>query len=468
MNVLTCFVLVLSSAAGRKIVDLTHTFDGDAPKYPLGFLSSDLASFVYFNMTTLTAQYYDDMWLALRKIEFYEHQGTHIDAPLHFGNGRQSLEQIPPERLYGPGVVIDVRDKVKVNPDYAVTVDDIFEHEREHGKIPPNAIVNMNSGWANKYPDARLVFGTDNVTDPSSFHFPGWSPEACEMLLQKRQINVLGVDTPSTDPAQPPVYPCHMYLQPNNVPLMEYVANLDSIPVRNTTIVLGAMKVRDGTGGPTRVPVSILNVVSKILEKVVYDQVETYFKEYKLLYKFQSGLRNGFSTDNCLIYMTDYIRHEIDKGNVVGMALLDLQKAFDTVDHTIFLMKLQTSGLGDDIIRWFRSYFSERQQLVDVSGSFSSTSSITCGVPPGFNPWAPPLFNDVNDMSAVVKNRLLLYADDSGIHVSGKSLSEVEISVSEDLSSVSQWLIDDKLSLHLGKTESIVFGSKQKLWSDSK
>jgi kynurenine formamidase len=61
------------------------------------------------------------------------------------------------------------------------------EHEREHGKIPPNAIVNMNSGWANKYPDARLVFGTDNVTDPSSFHFPGWSPEACEMLLQKRQ-----------------------------------------------------------------------------------------------------------------------------------------------------------------------------------------------------------------------------------------------------------------------------------------
>jgi kynurenine formamidase len=67
------------------------------------------------------------------------------------------------------------------------------------------------------------------------------------------KINVLGVDTPSIDPAQPPIYPCHMYLQPNNVPLMEYVANLDSIPVRNTTIVLGAMKVRDGTGGPTRV-----------------------------------------------------------------------------------------------------------------------------------------------------------------------------------------------------------------------
>lgn len=61
-------------------------------------------------------------------------------------------------------------------------------HEMEHGKIPPNAIVQMNSGWAQKYPDAYLVFGTDNIIDPSSFHFPGWSPEACEMLLQQRQV----------------------------------------------------------------------------------------------------------------------------------------------------------------------------------------------------------------------------------------------------------------------------------------
>lgn len=74
---------------------------------------------------------------------------------------------------------------------------------------------------------------------------------------------------------------------------------------------------------------------------------------------------------------------------LLGMALLD----FDTVDHSILLMKLQASGLGDDIIRWFKSYLSERQQLVDVSGSFSSTSSITRGVPHWFNPWAPLLFN---------------------------------------------------------------------------
>lgn len=253
LSLLCGLLAVLSVGDARRVVDLTHTFDHNAPKYPLGFLGPGLTDFVYFNMTTLVEEYFDDHWLAIRKLELFEHQGTHIDAPLHFGKGRQSLEQIPPEKLIGPGVVIDVRNKAKANPDYAVTIEDILEHERNYGKIPPGAIVNMNSGWALKYPDARRVFGTDNVTEPSTFHFPGWSSEACEMLLQKRQINVLGVDTPSTDPAQPPVYPCHIYLQNNNVPLLEYVANLDSIPVRNTTMVLGSIKVRDGTGGPTRI-----------------------------------------------------------------------------------------------------------------------------------------------------------------------------------------------------------------------
>ena len=91
---------------------------------------------------------------------------------------------------------------------------------------------------------------------------------------------------------------------------------------------------------------SILNVVSKILEKVVYDQVEGYFKDKNLLYKFQSGFRSGFSTDTCLIHLTDFIRHENDKGNVVGMVLVDLQKAFDTVDHSILLTSLHFTKLN--------------------------------------------------------------------------------------------------------------------------
>ncbi|XP_060581339.1 isatin hydrolase-like [Ruditapes philippinarum] len=236
---------------GRKMIDLTHTFDKDAPKYPLTWLGAE--NFTYYRLTPLLKRYYDDMWVELNQIEFYEHQGTHIDAPIHFGNGRQSLEQIPPEKLIGPGVVIDVQDKVRNNADYAVTVEDIKMHEAEYGRIPPNAIITFNSGWSRKYPNSTLIFGTKNLTDPNTFHFPGWSLEACEFLLQQRQVSVVGSDTPSTDPGNPPGYPCHMYLQPNNVPLLEYIANLDRIPARGTTFVLGVMKVRGGSGGPTRI-----------------------------------------------------------------------------------------------------------------------------------------------------------------------------------------------------------------------
>lgn len=141
-------------------------------------------------------------------------------------------------------------------------------------------------------------------------------------------------------------------------------------------------------------PVSILNVVSKILEKVVYYQVEAYFKDKDLLYKFQSGFRSGFSTDTCLIHLTDFIRYENDKGNVVGMVLLDLQKVFDTVDHSILLMKLQASGLSIDVLNWFKSYLSDRQQLYCRCLwylFFQFQNNMWCSS--GLNPWTPSLFN---------------------------------------------------------------------------
>ena len=97
-------------------------------------------------------------------------------------------------------------------------------------------------------------------------------------------------------------------------------------------------------------PVSILAVFSKIFERVVYDQVESYLKEHNLLYNFQSGFRTGFSTDTCLIHLSDFIRFQMDSGNFVGMILLDLQKAFDTVDHVILISKLEAIGLGHDIV----------------------------------------------------------------------------------------------------------------------
>ena len=147
------------------------------------------------------------------------------------------------------------------------------------------------------------------------------------------------------------------------------------------------------------------------------------------------------------------------------MVLLDLQKAFDTVDHCILLMKLDVMGFSSDVIHWFMSYLSSHTQMVNVTGVLSSSANLTCRVPQG-SILGPLLFQiDVNDMEAVVRNKSLLYADDSGILVSGNDLQHITSLLNEDLTSVSKWLTDNKLSLQLGKTESILFASKPRLRS---
>ena len=114
-------------------------------------------------------------------------------------------------------------------------------------------------------------------------------------------------------------------------------------------------------------PVSILNVLSKVLERAVHCQLVDHLKAKNVLYKNQSGFRGSFSTDSCLVGLSDYVKGEMGKGNLVGMVLIDLQKAFDTVDHEILLSKLQAIGVSS--VSWFRLYLSDRQQCVEVGNA---------------------------------------------------------------------------------------------------
>ena len=102
-------------------------------------------------------------------------------------------------------------------------------------------------------------------------------------------------------------------------------------------------------------PVSILSVTSKILEKAVFIQLNEYLTSNNIIYKFQSGFRGSYSTDTCLIYLQDHIRKQTESGYFTGMILLDIQKAFDSVDHEILCNKL--SAMGVESTKWFRSIF---------------------------------------------------------------------------------------------------------------
>ena len=210
-------------------------------------------------------------------------------------------------------------------------------------------------------------------------------------------------------------------------------------------------------------PVSILSIVSKILEKSVYIQLEKFLKSNNILYEFQSGFRTSFSTDSCLIHLIDHVKSQTARGLFTGMVLLDLQKAFDTVDHEIMCQKLEVIGVQS--ISWFQSYLTSRRQLVNVNGVNSDMSEVVCGVPQG-SLLGPLLFLIyVNDVTTSIDSncKVLLYADDTAILFSHKDPCFISKKLSDMLESCHEWLVDNKLSLHLGKTESIIFGPKRKL-----
>ena len=144
----------------------------------------------------------------------------------------------------------------------------------------------------------------------------------------------------------------------------------------------------------------------------------------------------------------------------MGMVVLDLRKAFDTVDHDILLAKLNAMGVKS--IDWFSSYLKNRQQIVKIDCTHSDPLFMSHGVPQG-SILGPLLYLCyVNDMSTSVSCDLLLYANDSALIVSGKYPYAIAQSLSMELNTCSQWLVDNRLSLHLGKTEAMLLGSKKK------
>ena len=129
-------------------------------------------------------------------------------------------------------------------------------------------------------------------------------------------------------------------------------------------------------------PISLLPIVSKITEKVIHDQTMNYLTENSILYRYQSGFCKNHSTDTSLAYMTDKILTGFDSGLLTGMILIDLQKAFDTINH-ILLIKMSALRFSDRSINWFQLYLSNRSFRVNIQGKYSRIAKIDCGVPQG-------------------------------------------------------------------------------------
>lgn len=184
-----------------------------------------------------------------------EHGGTHLDAPIHFSEGKPSVDEIPLDRLMGEAVLIEVSEPCARDADYQVTVADIEAWEARHGVLPDGAIVLLRTGFGAFWPDRTRYMGTDERGPEAvaKLHFPGLDPAAAEWLVANRSIKSIGLDTPSIDYGQSTLFESHQVLFAEEIPAFENLANLDQLPETGFIVIALPMKIAGGSGGPLRI-----------------------------------------------------------------------------------------------------------------------------------------------------------------------------------------------------------------------
>jgi kynurenine formamidase len=194
-------------------------------------------------------------YYAANNLSTSEHGGTHLDAPLHFAQGKWATDQIPLERLVGPAVVVDVTSQSAANLDYQIRPEDLEAWERVNGSIPDGAIVVFRTGWGSRWPDPMKYLGTTKVGPEAvaELHFPGIHPETARWLAARGTVDAVGIDTASIDYGQSKTFDTHQILFAANIPAFENVAQLDRLPATGSFVVALPMKIRGGSGGPLRI-----------------------------------------------------------------------------------------------------------------------------------------------------------------------------------------------------------------------
>jgi kynurenine formamidase len=235
-----------------RIVDLSYAFDASSVYWPTAEpfkLETD------FEGVTDKGYFY-----SAYRYSAAEHGGTHLDSPVHFAQGRHTVDQIPLDQLIGSAVVVDVTKQCANNPDYQVSVADLQNWERTNGRIANGTIVLLRTGFGKYYPDRKKYLGTDErgADAVPKLHFPGLDPEAARWLIQNRSIKAIGLDTASIDHGQSTLFESHRILFDKNIPAFENVANLDQLPLKGFSVIALPMKIKGGSGGPLRI-IAILN-----------------------------------------------------------------------------------------------------------------------------------------------------------------------------------------------------------------
>ena len=227
------------------LVDLTHAFDSATIYWPTSTKRFEHVQQSFGN--TPGGWFYSSYELSTP-----EHGGTHLDAPIHFGEGKQTADQIPLNRLVAKAVVIDVSAKASADRDYLLTPDDITAFEAQNGQIAEGSIVLLRTGWSSRWGSRFEYLGDSTPGDASKLHFPSFGPDAARLLVEQRRVAALGADVASIDAGNSTDFQVHRIAAAGNVPGFENLTNLDQLPATGAIVVALPMKIGGGSGGPLR------------------------------------------------------------------------------------------------------------------------------------------------------------------------------------------------------------------------
>ena len=198
-------------------------------------------------------------------------------------------------------------------------------------------------------------------------------------------------------------------------------------------------------------------MASKLLERAVHHQLYSFCNEHKLVSPFQCGFKSNHSTEFTAVAFSDFVRRGMDQGLLTGAVFIDLRKAFHSVDHDLLINKLESYGLKNTELNWFKSYLSDRKQVVRIGQETSDYCPITSGVSPRIN------LRSLIVCFILTKCQILMYADDTVMYFSATDSQVIADTLTNELALVNKWLIDNNLFLHKGKTECMLFGTGPRL-----